>query len=284
MPEPSEFNYARTIFLEQIIKQPGSSIKELYRAIPALEAGDWISSVDYVVDGAKSLMVDGFVEAWLDGKNLSYNEFLEELKKIHDFRDGTFEETFERFGKINFYISPTKAIAVQMEHAINTGVVKKKLSGLIFISYRRDDSADITGRIYDFLVDRYDSNSIFKDVDSIPLGVNFKDFIADKIDRANLILAIIGKNWLGELGDGQRRIDSEKDFVRLEIEYAINSSIDNRIIPIFVGGAKIPEESKLPEPISELSYFSGLDIRPDPDFKNDMERLCDGINSFFNIS
>ena len=39
----------------------------------------------------------------------------------------------------------------------------------VFISYRRADSADITGRIYDRLTERFGQEHVYKDVDSVPL-------------------------------------------------------------------------------------------------------------------
>lgn len=44
----------------------------------------------------------------------------------------------------------------------------------IFISYRRSDSTDTVGRIYDRLSDSFGKESVFKDVDSIPLAVDFR--------------------------------------------------------------------------------------------------------------
>jgi len=39
----------------------------------------------------------------------------------------------------------------------------------VFLSYRRVDSADVSGRIFDRLVVEFGSRNVFKDVDSIPL-------------------------------------------------------------------------------------------------------------------
>src|SRR5579884_684333 len=39
----------------------------------------------------------------------------------------------------------------------------------VLLSYRRDDSVDVTGRMYDRLVTHYGSDQVFKDVDAIPL-------------------------------------------------------------------------------------------------------------------
>jgi hypothetical protein len=43
----------------------------------------------------------------------------------------------------------------------------------ITISYRRDDSMDITGRIFDRLTSRYGRETVFRDIDSIPPGLDF---------------------------------------------------------------------------------------------------------------
>ncbi len=47
----------------------------------------------------------------------------------------------------------------------------------IFISYRRQDSADICGRtcgrIYDRLAQHFGAQAVFKDVDDIPFGADF---------------------------------------------------------------------------------------------------------------
>lgn len=47
----------------------------------------------------------------------------------------------------------------------------------ILISYRREDSAHVTGRIYDRLVQQFGRTAVFKDVDSIPLGIDFRTYL-----------------------------------------------------------------------------------------------------------
>lgn len=49
----------------------------------------------------------------------------------------------------------------------------------ILISYRRDNSRDIAGRICDRLAEELGKDSVFMDVDSIPTGVDFTEYIAD---------------------------------------------------------------------------------------------------------
>jgi len=142
----------------------------------------------------------------------------------------------------------------------------------IFISYRRSDSADISGRIYDRLVGKFGRQAVFKDVDSIPLGVNFKKYLDTKVSECRVFLAIIGKGWLKASDtEGKLRLKDPADFVRVEIESALKRKI--RVIPLLVGGASMPLEKELPPSLAELAYSNGLPIRPDPDFHRDMDRL-----------
>ena len=66
----------------------------------------------------------------------------------------------------------------------------------IFISYRRDDASDVTGRIADVLRSKFGANLVFKDVDSIPLGTDFRHAISEAVGRCDVLLAVIGDDWL----------------------------------------------------------------------------------------
>ena len=146
----------------------------------------------------------------------------------------------------------------------------------IFISYRRQDSEDIIGRIYDRLIRDFGENAVFKDVDSIPLGVDFRDHIVKELESCEYFLAVIGKDWLEiEDEDGIRRIEDTRDHVRIETQVALKKGIP--VIPILVRGAKVPPWTKLPDDLKDLSFRNGLSVRPDPDFHRDMDRLVEQI-------
>src|SRR5260370_27317843 len=70
----------------------------------------------------------------------------------------------------------------------------------ITISYRREDSGVITGRIFDRLVAQYGRDSIFRDIDDVPFGVDFREHIRRVIDESDVVLAIVGPRWLGPRG------------------------------------------------------------------------------------
>ncbi len=54
----------------------------------------------------------------------------------------------------------------------------------ILISYRCEDSADVTVRIYDQLIHQFGQEAVFKDVDSIPLVSIFALFWTHKWPNA----------------------------------------------------------------------------------------------------
>jgi len=142
----------------------------------------------------------------------------------------------------------------------------------VFISYRRADSEDVTGRIYDRLDAEFGRQNVFKDVDSIPLGVDFRKRLHDEVSRCDVLLAVIGKDWL-EIRDerGNRRIDDKADFLRIEIEAALERDI--RVVPLLVRNAGMPQEDQLPPSLRQLAFRNAIQIRSDPDFHRDMDRL-----------
>ena len=118
-------------------------------------------------------------------------------------------------------------------------------TGRIFISYRRDETAYPAGWLYDRLADHYGGGQVFKDVDSIELGDDFVQVITRAVGSCDVLLALIGEQWLTITDEhGRRRLDDPDDFVRLEIEAALTRNV--RVIPILVDGARMPRADELP--------------------------------------
>jgi hypothetical protein len=142
----------------------------------------------------------------------------------------------------------------------------------IFVSYRREDSADVTGRINDRLPEEFGVDAIFTDVDNIPLGVDFREHIDKEVSRCDVFLAVIGRNWVSiKDDDGNQRLYAASDFVRIEIESALNRSIP--VIPLLAHSVSMPMEDELPESIKDLAFRHATPVRPDPDFHKDIDRL-----------
>src|SRR5689334_4286043 len=138
----------------------------------------------------------------------------------------------------------------------------------IFISYRREDSADTADRIFEQLSYRFGRENVFRDIDSIPPGVDFKTWIEQGIRSSRMVLVIVGKDWLNAESNGQRRLDDPNDPVRLEIESALTHNVP--MIPLLVRGATMPSLEELPASLSLFSNRNAINIRPNPDFHNDM--------------
>ena len=103
-----------------------------------------------------------------------------------------------------------------------------------FVSYRRDDSLDATGRIYDRLQKEFGDGSVFRDLDSMPFGVDFRDHIDKRLADCDVCIVVIGNKFLTVPDkSGARRIDDPRDHVRIEIETALKRNI--RVVPLLVG-------------------------------------------------
>jgi hypothetical protein len=143
----------------------------------------------------------------------------------------------------------------------------------VFISYRRTDCQAQANGVYDGLNHRLKATTLFMDIDSIPPGVDFEHHIRDEISRCDVVLVMIGDNWLDRRpGTRRRRIDEADDFVRLEIENALATSTV-RVIPVLVEGARMPVSAQLPESIRQLARLNAIELS-DNRWTSDVERLA----------
>jgi hypothetical protein len=148
----------------------------------------------------------------------------------------------------------------------------------IFLSYRREDSQGVAGRMYDRLRAHFGDDALFMDIDSIPFGVDFQEHIAAAVDQCDILLAGIGRYWAGEAG-AARRIDDPRDFVRIEIEAALERNLP--VIPILVGRATMPGEVDLPPSLARLAYRNAMELDQGRDFHHHIDRLIKGIERLF---
>jgi hypothetical protein len=140
----------------------------------------------------------------------------------------------------------------------------------ITISYRRDDSLDITGRIFDRLAAHFGREAVFRDIDNIPLGVDFRKHIDTMLGVSDIILAIVGPRWIGPRS-GQSRLASAADPVRLEIETALRK--DKPLIPVLVSRAVMPRPDQLPESLHDFAYRNAVQVDAGQDFDFHIGRL-----------
>jgi hypothetical protein len=129
----------------------------------------------------------------------------------------------------------------------------------IFISYRRGDSEGEAGRLSDDLAQTFQEGSVFMDVNAIQPGRDFRKAIDESIHKCSVLLAVVGRDWLeSKNASGQRRLDDESDFVRLEIASALQRDIP--VVPVLVRGARMPRAEQLPADLRELAYRNAVEL------------------------
>jgi hypothetical protein len=146
----------------------------------------------------------------------------------------------------------------------------------MFLSYRRADTQEVVGRIFDHLKAYYPPAQIFRDLDSIPLGKPFPEAIREALSRAKTVLVVIGPRWASITNsNGDPRLNDPTDYVRIEVELALSS--DALVIPVLVLGATMPTAEMLPSGLRPLVSLQAADVPPDPYFDYGMQRLLYAI-------
>ncbi len=135
----------------------------------------------------------------------------------------------------------------------------------IFISYRRQDSQNATGRIHDRLDMYFGEKIVFRDIDDLPGGVDFPAELRTALANCKALIAVVGENWLDAKNDsGSRRLDDPGDYVRQEIAAALDRKIP--ILPVLVSNASMPKRGQLPPELKELASKSAIHAPPDRSF------------------
>jgi len=141
----------------------------------------------------------------------------------------------------------------------------------IFISYRRGETAAYAGWLEDTLSQHFGQQKVFRDVDSIEPGLNFAEVIERAVDSCEVLIAVIGENWLTVVDKNDRpRLQNPHDYVRIEIATALKRNI--RVIPLLVQGATMPDADELPEDLAPLAQRNAVEAR-DITWKDDVRRV-----------
>jgi hypothetical protein len=146
----------------------------------------------------------------------------------------------------------------------------------IFVSYRRTDSKHPTGRVHDRLRAEFGKENVFKDVDNIPIGSDFRTVLRDVLGKCRAVLVMIGPGWVTAAEpDGSRRLMNPADFVRLELEATLARNIP--VVPVLLDGASMPRPADLPDSLQPICYRHAVTIGDDPHFDDDVARLIRGL-------
>ena len=143
----------------------------------------------------------------------------------------------------------------------------------IFICYRREDSAYAAHQIYKELTDKFGEESVVFDVDTIPLGTDFRSYLNHEVSKCDILLAVIGDQWIEIL---KQKVNETNDFVRIEIQAALERQIP--VVPVLVGKAAVPIEQDLPHDLADLAYKQAAEVRTGPDNGAQLKRLIEGLD------
>jgi hypothetical protein len=144
----------------------------------------------------------------------------------------------------------------------------------VFISYRRNDTASSTGRLFPYLKQAFGKKNIFKDIFSMEGGDKVRERIYETIKQSDVLLLIIGKDWFNiqKTKDPQLEMD---DYVLFEISTALQLGIT--IIPVLVDSATMLDEP-LPNTIKEIRNINACELTS-KHYEYDVEKLIQNIKS-----
>jgi len=164
-----------------------------------------------------------------------------------------------------------------MSNAVAREPSSQRPSPRLVISYRRADSAAITHHIYDRLVARYGKQSVFLDIDDIPHAGDFRRHIRDALAQTDILVAVIGPQWLGARAEVPARIHDDDDPVRTEIELALDMHI--LIFPVLVEGGNMPHKRELPASFVGFTSLNAARVDTGTDFNHHVNRLIASMDA-----
>ena len=145
----------------------------------------------------------------------------------------------------------------------------------VFISYRREDTSGYAGRLYDQISARFGAEHVFMDVTTIEPGSDFVEVIEQRVGACDALIALIGKNWLASKDEQNRvRLGRSEDFVSVEITAALKRNVE--VVPLLVGGAKMPLQQELPESLQRLARHQAVEVS-DAHFTRDVADLIQSL-------
>jgi formylglycine-generating enzyme required for sulfatase activity len=148
------------------------------------------------------------------------------------------------------------------------------VSGKIFVSYRRDDSAAHALGISQYLEREFGRRNVFIDID-MRAGAKFPTTLELRLAECKVLLAVIGPGWVDARDEERhRRLEDPADWVRLEVSRALQRGIT--VIPVRVGGADLPKRSALPEDLRGLLDHQAVSVTTGG-FRNEMAGLARDI-------
>ena len=232
--------------------------------------------IPVLVDGAEMPAPDQFPE---ELRNLSYQNFIavdgsagfsadiELLISVIDSSLGMDEHAHL------LESAKQRKVLSSRDNAIRTG--PGAIAPAVVLSYRRNDSKGIAGRLFDEMEERLGRGAVYMDIDSIPFGINFRTHIEEAMKGCKVVVALIGPSWTGKRFLLKPRIFDNNDPVRIEIQTALKMELP--IIPVLLDETRMPKTAQLPRDLQALCNINAAPLDSGRDFKHHAEGLINSI-------
>jgi CHASE2 domain-containing sensor protein len=146
----------------------------------------------------------------------------------------------------------------------------------VFLSYRRRESSGYSRHLHERLGRELGAGNVFMDVAEIAPGTDWRATLRARIDAADAILVLIGREWLGlsDPATGERRLTDPDDVTRFEIAEALRRG--KRVIPVLLEGAPPPARDALPADIGRLADLQAQRLDHES-FESDLQALLEHL-------
>ena len=123
----------------------------------------------------------------------------------------------------------------------------------VFVSYRRRDVAAVT-KLADALDAVMGEDHVFFDMADIQAGARWESLLHTQVLASDVLVVAVSENWLSEF----EWREANSDFVVREISLALQEKIP--VIPVFLPGVSQPTPDQLPDGISNLMSYQGIQL------------------------
>jgi hypothetical protein len=143
----------------------------------------------------------------------------------------------------------------------------------IFLSYRREDSREITARINDWFDMYFGRGTTFRDIDSLQAGRDFPSDIKSALNSCSVGVVIMGEKWAAIGSEqGTPRIMRDADYVRMEIRQMLEREVP--IVTVLLNDADMPRKEQVPEEIRRFIDIGAARVRTGRDFPSHVRFLA----------
>ncbi|MFI5957502.1 TIR domain-containing protein [Cryptosporangium sp. NPDC051539] len=130
----------------------------------------------------------------------------------------------------------------------------------LFICYRHEEAGHASA-FADAAVRRYGQRRVFRDRDALEVGENWPARLDEELERAAVVVAIIGPDWTRGSGSGSH-IRDDNDIVRYELRTVeARKNPEVRILPLTVRRATLPTVDDLPPDLHWLPDRQATEVQ-----------------------